>query len=105
MERRKAPRFELRLPVLFSWENTQLKQAGGFTRDISASAAYVLCETASRPTAGEIVTIQLLLPPIANLEAQGIKLKFKGHVLRSGEWQEEGGFAVLANCGMELNAG
>jgi hypothetical protein len=51
------------------------------------------------------VTVQLLLPPIAKLEPQGIKLKFKGHVLRSGELQEESGFAVLANCAMELNTG
>jgi len=104
VERRKAARFALRLPVLFSWEDTQAKQAGGFTRDISASAAYVLCEAGYCPAPGDIVTVQLLLPPIAKLEAQGIKLKFKGHVLRSGELQEESGFAVLANCAIKLNA-
>jgi PilZ domain-containing protein len=105
VERRKAARYVLRVPVLFSWEDHQPRQARGFTRDISASAAYVVCEKSYCPIQGDIVEIQLILPSVAHLEAQGIKLKFKGHVLRSGEFQEESGFAVLANCAMELNTG
>jgi PilZ domain-containing protein len=105
VERRKAARYGLRVQVLFSWDDPEPRQAEGFTRDISASAAYVVCEKSYCPAQGEIVAIQLILPSVAHLEAQGIKLKFKGHVLRSGEFQEESGFAVLANCAMELNTG
>src|SRR5262245_36372167 len=104
VERRKAARYGLRVPVLFSWEETQPKLAG-FTRDISASGAYVLCEEECYPAEGDTVAIQLILPPIADLEAQGMKLEFKGQVLRSGDLGEEHGFAVLAESGMELNPG
>jgi PilZ domain len=105
VERRKAARYGLRVPVLFSWEDTQPKQDGGFTRDISASGAYVLCEKSCCPTPGDTVAIQLILPPIANMEGQGMKLNFEGQVLRTGDFQEESGFAVLAEYGMGLNTG
>lgn len=105
MERRKAARYGLRVPVLFSWEGTQPKQAGGATRDISTLGAYVLCEKSCCPVQGDTVAIQLTLPPVANMEAQGMKLNFKGQVLRTGDFEEESGFAVLADYGMELNTG
>lgn len=103
VERRRAARYGLRVPVVFSWEDTQPKQAVGATRDISTLGAYVLCEGSCCPVQGDTVAIQLTLAPIANIEAQGMKLNFKGQVLRTGDFQEESGFAVLADYGMELS--
>jgi hypothetical protein len=88
--------------VLFSREDTQPKQTG-FTRDVSASGAYVLCEESSYPAQGDTVAIQLILPPIADMETQGMTLEFIGQVLRTGDFPEESGFAVLAEAGMELS--
>lgn len=105
MERRKESRFGLRVPVLFSSEDTQLKQTRGFTRDISAWGAYILCEKSVCPGQGDTVVIDLMLPSIADVEGQGIKLKSKGQVLRTRDSQEESGFAMLADCAMELTTG
>lgn len=96
MERRKASRYGLRVPVLFSWEDPHLKLDGGFTRDISASGVYVLCEKKYCPAQGDTVTIQLILPSIVDLEPRGLKLKSRGRVLRTGDFPEESGFALLA---------
>lgn len=104
MERRRAARYGLRVPVLFSWDDTRANQAEGLTRDISAIGAYVLCEGNHCPVLGDEVRIQLILPSIANAEAQGMKLNFKGQVLRTGDFQESG-FAVLAEYDMELTTG
>lgn len=104
MERRKAARYCLRVPVLFSSQGNQTEQAEGFTRDISAAGAYVQCEENYCPVPGDAMAIQLILPPIASVEAQGMRLNFKGHVLRTGDFHESG-FAVLAEYGMELNTG
>lgn len=105
MERRKAARYGLRIPVVFSWEDTQLRQAEGVTRDISDSGAYVLCQESFCPAQGETVAVQLILPPIADFEAHGMKLEFEGQVLRAGGCEFECGFAVLAESGMQLNTG
>jgi hypothetical protein len=104
VERRKASRYELQVPVLFSWKNAS-KQAGGFTRDISASGVYVLCEESHCPSRGDTVTLQLILPSIADAEGRGLKLKSKGQVLRTGELAEQSGFAVVAEFGLEPNSG
>jgi PilZ domain len=105
VERRKASRYGIRIAVLFSWEDTQSKQAEGFTRDISVSGAYVLCEKNLRPGQGNTVTIQLILPSFVDFEAQGMKLKSRGQVLRTDDFPEESGFAVRAEFGMNLNTG
>jgi hypothetical protein len=105
VERRKASRYGLRVPVLFSWQDTQPELDGGFTRDISASGVYVLCEKNHRPAQGNTVTIQLILPSIVDLEAQGMKLRSKGQVLRTGDFPEESGFAVLAEFDAEFSTG
>ena len=105
MERRKAARYGLRVPVVYSWKESQQKVAVGFTRDISASGAYVLCEKSYCPAQGDTVSIQLILPPIADMDAPGTKLEFEGQVLRTGDGQQECGFAVLAEYGMKLNTG
>jgi len=105
VERRKASRYGLRLPVLFGRKDIQSKREQGLTRDISTSGVYVLCEGSRCPAPGDTVTIQLTLPSIVNLEAQGMMLKSKGQVVRTGDLPEESGFAVLAEFDMELNTG
>lgn len=103
MERRKASRFALRVPVLFTWDGGHTQQAGGFTRDVSAYGAYVLCEKSECPAQGDTVTIQLLLPSVDGGEPEGLKLRAEGLVLRTGECQQNCGFAVLADFGKQLN--
>ena len=91
--------------MVFSWEDTQPRQGGGVTRDISASGAYVVCEESYCPVQGDRVAMQLILPPIADMDAHGMKLEFEGQVLRAGGCQRDCGFAVLAEFGMTLNTG
>lgn len=104
MERRRAARYELRVPVLFSGEDSGPKHAG-FTRDVSASGAYILCEESRYPAQGDTVEIQLILPPVAAVETRGMKLEFKGRVVRAADFREDSGFVVLAESGMELKTG
>lgn len=105
MERRKAARYGLRIPVVFSWEDTEPRLAEGITRDISDSGAYVLCEGSYCPAQGDTVAIQLILPPIADMEGQGMKLEFAGQVVRADALRPDCGFAVLAEAGMNLQTG
>jgi hypothetical protein len=104
VERRKASRYRLRVPVLFSGKDTQSKLKG-LTRDISTSGVYILCEKDQCPAHGESVTIDLILPSIVDLEAEGMNLRSKGPVVRTDDFPEKCGFAVMADFDMELNTG
>jgi PilZ domain len=95
MERRRTARYVLRVPVLFNWRNQQPRQLGGFTRDVSAGGAYILCREEC-PSAGAPVRLQVMLPPV-DAEAHGVKLESEGRVVRAHGPGEESGFAVMAD--------
>jgi hypothetical protein len=61
VERRRAVRYLLKVPLVFRWQgpgNSQL-QGDGVTRDISARGAYVLSVTA--PPVGAVVHVEVYL--------------------------------------------
>jgi hypothetical protein len=102
MERRSSVRYELRVPVLFSWDNAQAgpRQAGGFTRDLSTVGAYVICEQATDcPAVHSTVAVHLLLPPLET-GAPAIPLNTdEARVVRAGSKTEDTGFAIVADFG------
>ena len=77
----------------------ELKQAGGFTRDVSSAGTYVVCERGDCMAAGTGILIQLMLPPMG-VEGHGMKLQSNGHVVRVGGPGEQTGFAVRADFGV-----
>ncbi len=100
MNRRRAMRFPLRAPVLLSWaESGEMRRGAGFTRDICTRATYVMWEPEDNLPVGQIVSVDILLPP---LEQGGESLRFcgEGSVLRRGTRHEEPGFAVLVELGI-----
>ncbi len=103
MERRRTARYVLRVPVLFTWLNRQPKQAGGFTRDVSARGVYILCR-GDCPSTGAPVKLQVMLPPM-DAEARGVKLQSEGRVVRAHGQGEESGFAVMADFATHSSIG
>jgi hypothetical protein len=85
------------VPVVFRWEDGQVKHAGGFSRDLSPAGAYVSCdEQVDCPECGATVEMELLLPPI-DAKAQGLRLKAEAEVVRANSAGEPLGFAVRSN--------
>lgn len=91
-DRRNSRRYTLSVPVLFRWhDNTGERQGGGFTRNVSATGAYVHCDGES-PQVATSLSIEVLLPPL-DAQLAGLKLKAEGEVVRCGI-DEGKGFAV-----------
>jgi len=90
-ERRTVCRYRLSLPALLSWVDGKKHTCGGFTRDVSAKGAFVLCSE-SVP-ANAMVDIELLLPTSG--EVPGTTVRAKAHVVRNGDI----GFAVEGQFG------
>lgn len=103
MEQRRATRYQMRVPVIFKWDDQQglRQQGGGFTRDISTGGIFVSCPTS--PPAGTAVALEVLLPPL-EAEAQGLRLQADGQVVRLEESGKRGGFAAAADFGLRSAA-
>ncbi len=69
----------------------------GFTRDMSKSGIYVVCDNKSLVPAGASIEVEVLLP--LSGQAERLRLRTEGSVLRSGESGEDMGFAVAAEFG------
>jgi hypothetical protein len=97
VEMRKAVRYRLQLPVLFSWSDSEgkVKKSGGFTRDISTRGLYIVAETS--PRAGAALECEVLLPISKNTRLGGVRLVAMGNVVRSGGGNEHHGFAVAGD--------
>lgn len=102
-ERRNSKRFNLAVPVLFRWTmpDGDERQSGGFTRDVSTSGTYILCDE-FRPLMGNSLSIVVLLPS-HDAKNAGLKLKAAATVVRSGERNEKNGFAVITDFADEEN--
>jgi len=97
VDRRKSVRYDLRVPIVFHWDDGQVKHAGGFSRNLSPAGAYVSCdEQGDCPKCGAILDMELLLPPI-DAKAQGLRLKAEAEVVRNNSAEEPLGFAVRSN--------
>ena len=89
-EKRAVRRYRINLPTLVTWSDGQKHTCGGFTRDISAKGAFVLC---SEPApANAAVEIEILLPTSGDVP--GTAVRAKAHVVRLHEQTENTGFAV-----------
>jgi hypothetical protein len=96
VERRKAVRFLLRVPVIFRWNDEQATphEGSGFARDISTAGIFVMTEVCL--PFGAAVELEVLLPPFQG-SAQGLRLNAPGIVVRVTETQELQGFASTSD--------
>ncbi len=80
MERRKYKRYDLRVPVLFSWTDAAGVdyQGAGSSLDITLAGIFVLCEEAAPPIFSP-VKLQVLIP---SLLTPGMRLQSSGTVMR-----------------------
>jgi hypothetical protein len=91
LEKRTVCRYRLSLPALLSWVDGEKCTCVGFTRDLSAKGAFVLCS--KRVPANAAVEIEILLPTSG--EVPGTTVRAKAHVVRKGAM----GFAVEGQFG------
>ena len=73
LERRRAVRYELHIPVVFFWENAEGSkiQTGGVTRDISDIGLYVFSEKCPPLKSKVRVEVMLAQAGIANASLKG----------------------------------
>ncbi len=83
MERRRWKRYDVRVPVVFTWRDpTGADHHGsGTTADISSMGVFVVCEQAVPPVLSP-VSLQVLVPSLATrgkrLESAGTVVRVKG---------------------------
>ena len=93
-ERRKASRYRLRLPVLFSWtQGNKSHTLGGFTRDVSVTGVFVTSRTVPPPQA--TVNLELLLPALDQMPENAIRAT--GSVVRTFVSSQPQGFAIATD--------
>ncbi|MBV9341420.1 MAG: PilZ domain-containing protein [Acidobacteria bacterium] len=100
-ERRKASRYRLRLPVLFSWiQGEQFHTEGGFTRDVSAKGLFVTSRVA--PPSEAPIRLEVVLPLLAEMSQNAMRAT--GRVVRTFSASQPQGFAIAAEfCGDETD--
>jgi hypothetical protein len=91
-ERRKRPRYQVQIPVLFRWDSGLVQTDGGFTRDVSLKGFFVNSTVA--PPLNARLRCEILMP--ASVSIAGSVIKAEGQVVRLASGQEGRGFAVMA---------
>lgn len=96
MERRKAIRYRMRAQVIFRWgaSHKDRLHGEGTTRDVSLAGAYIL--TAACPPIGEMVQLEIILPPLFSASSTTMRAEMK--VLRVEQDNASGspdGFSVV----------
>jgi len=82
IERRRHARYNLRLPVLFSWKNGRREHIEeGCTGNISTHGVYITSKAGSCPAIGKRLVITLVMPAAAS-SASGAVLKGAGRIIR-----------------------
>lgn len=103
MEQRRSVRYPVNAPAIFRWEEAgRERRGGGFTRDMSAKGAYILCDPQARPGVGCGIRVQLMLPPIDSA-ADRVEFEADVIVVRTNTANEETGFAVSGDFGKNLD--
>lgn len=99
MERRRARRFSLRIPVTFEWRDEQnMPCAGaGFSRDISISGLFVCIPSASPPLASQL-DLTVLLPSLDPM-GPGMRLRASGSIVRVQLTWEGAGLGIASTLG------
>jgi hypothetical protein len=79
VERRKAVRYRLAVPLVFRWQGSghNCLQGDGLTRDISATGAYVLAATS--PPANALIDVEIYL---LGFRERKLRIKARARVLR-----------------------
>jgi hypothetical protein len=92
---RHTRRYDLRLPVLFSWTDRSgnVQKQGGFTRNISLDGLYVEGDVC--PPVGASVTVEVLLPIAHRLTAKSARLVATMRVVRVSCAKHMQGFAAV----------
>ena len=103
MEKRKAVRYRLCLPVIFKWtdEGGSPVQEAGFTRDISTVGLYISCP--KLPPIQTALALELLLPPTKKVLSESVKLEATVEIVRVGSDAEERGFATVGKLAIHEN--
>lgn len=91
LRRRSAPRYKLRLPVIFRWTDNVEHTEGGFTSDIALDGVLILSRTC--PPVGCDVRIQILLPSPSRSDEE-IRIECIGKVTRVLDGPGPHGFGV-----------
>ena len=99
MERRRARRFALGVPVVFQWEDEVQPSVGGggFTRDISVNGLFVLTACPAPPLASNL-DLTVLLPSL-NAKGPGMLLRASGSVVRVQPTREGVGIGIASALG------
>ena len=102
MERRRHARYNLRLPVLFSWYSAPCERVeDGWTADISTHGVHVVCKPECCPPVGKRLTINLALPT-REATRPGVTLRGQGKVLRLGPTSDKwASFAAATHFKLE----
>jgi hypothetical protein len=91
-ERRKDPRYRVQVPVVFRWGSDNVHADGGFSRDVSLKALFVMARDA--PPLKTRVRCRILMP--ASFGAGGNPISVVGLVTRLSTSAEEPGFVIKA---------
>ncbi len=96
IELRRAKRYRLSVPALFTWapQEGKPRNGKGVTRDVNASGVYVLTDVL--PPVGALVQLDILIPKLED-PGFGMSLAGEGVVLRvepQGAGTSEAGFAA-----------
>ena len=96
MELRKHIRFQVEVPIFFSWKDPRgIRQEGrGYTRDISPRGVFVYTEEI--PPVGTYLSYEALFPALGKAST-GLRMQVDGQVLRVEPAAESrgGGFATI----------
>ena len=93
MERRRAVRYKLCLPLLFKWtdESGTFMQEAAFTRGNSTGRLFISC--VEWPPMRASLSLEIMLPPNSEIRSHGMRLDATVHVVRIASATEEKGFA------------
>lgn len=99
MERRRARRFALRIPIVFEWRDERQMPCGGagFSRDISIRGLFVCIPSAAPPLASQL-DLTVLLPSLDPL-GPGLRLRANGSVVRVQLTPEGVGVGIASALG------
>lgn len=99
VERRKARRFTLEVPVVFRWagDGQTACEGAGFCRDISINGLFVIAFSAVPPL-GRKLDLMVLLPPL-NPKAPALRLCSSGSVVRLEPSEEGVGVGIISAFG------
>jgi hypothetical protein len=100
LEKRKAVRYKLCLPVIFKWTDERgiPVQEGGFTRDISTVGLYINCP--KLPPIQTVLALEILLPPTKKVLSDSLRLRATVEIVRVGTDTEERGVAAVGELAM-----